>query len=130
MKYHNLELGRDLLAQIQPANGANAAVLEKYDAELARYDRESSEAQDQAREKEAEVHRAERRALRYDIGEGLFEVGVVVTSLYFISLRLLFPAIGLAAGTGATGASRRVCGLREGAVQVAAPGAPAIEIPL
>ena len=52
----------------------------------------------QAREKEAESNRVEARALRYDVGEGLLEIALVLSSLYFISRKMLFPVIGVIAG--------------------------------
>jgi hypothetical protein len=33
--------------------------------------------------------------LRFDFGEGLLEIGLVLTSLYFISRSKLFPVIGV-----------------------------------
>ena len=41
---------------------------------------------------------AERRALRYDLGEGMLEIALVLSSLYFISRRKMFPVIGVVAG--------------------------------
>jgi len=40
--------------------------------------------------------------LRYDIGEGLLEIGLVLTSLYFISRSKLFPVIGMVAAIAGT----------------------------
>ncbi len=57
--------------------------------------------QEEAKAKEAESLRAEQRALRFDLGEGLLELGLVLTSLYFLSKKKYFPAFGLsAAGLG------------------------------
>ncbi len=53
---------------------------------------------EEARKKEAEAVRVERRALRYDFGEGLLEIALVLSSLYFISRKMLFPVIGIIAG--------------------------------
>jgi hypothetical protein len=33
--------------------------------------------------------------LRFDFGEGLLEIGLVLTSLYFIARSKLFPAVGV-----------------------------------
>ena len=40
----------------------------------------------------------EHRALRYDIGEGLLEIGLVLSSLYFISKKMMFPVLGVIGG--------------------------------
>src|SRR5690349_18103227 len=41
---------------------------------------------------------AEAQALRYDIGEGLLEIALVLSSLYFIAHKSLFPGVGGVAG--------------------------------
>jgi CHASE2 domain-containing sensor protein len=44
---------------------------------------------------------AERRALRFDVGEGLLELGLVLSSLYFLARKNFFPIFGtLAAAAG------------------------------
>ena len=44
----------------------------------------------------------EHRALRYDVGEGLLEIGLVLSSLYFISRKKMFPVMGITAGIAGT----------------------------
>lgn len=63
-------------------------------------DHESEEAEQlkkDAEDKETESVRAESRALRFDLGEGLLELGLVLCSLYFLSRKKSFPAFGLVA---------------------------------
>lgn len=98
MKYHNLELGQSLLAVLD-ANGAAAdKMAADYKAQMQKYDRQAKDIQNQARQLEAACERDEDRGLRYDIGEGLLEIGVVLVSLYFISKRMMFPVVGAVAG--------------------------------
>jgi hypothetical protein len=98
IKFHSLELGADLIGVLAPKDDATRRKLETYRVEQDRYDRESKEVSDEAQKKEREATMAERRALRFDFGEGLLEIGVVLTSLYFISKKLLFPGFGIVAG--------------------------------
>ncbi|MGI8990771.1 MAG: DUF4337 domain-containing protein [Bryobacteraceae bacterium] len=100
MKFHSLELGEDLLGTLAPKNAEIDKKLERYGSEKARYNRESEDIQKEARAKESEVGKVEHRALFYDIGEGLLEIGLVLTSLYFISKKKFFPALGVIAGVG------------------------------
>jgi hypothetical protein len=93
LKSHTLELGRDLLA-IQPQTEKSAAAVEHYKKEIERYAEEAKEIQKEAQSKETEYHLVERRGLRYDIGEGLLELGLVLCSLYFISRKNLFFILG------------------------------------
>src|SRR5580658_3277055 len=94
IKFHSLELGVDLL-NAMPARTVTAdETLARYEKEKKRYTKESNEAQDDARKTDEEAAHVERRALRYDFGEGLLEIGLVLTSLYFISRSKLFPVLG------------------------------------
>ena len=64
----------------------------------ARYDKDAKETMAQAREKEAESNRVESSCAAFDVGEGLLEIALVLSSLYFISRKMLFPVIGVIAG--------------------------------
>ena len=99
IKSHSLELGQDLIALLA-AKGDEAAAkkLEEYRSGVQRYERESKEVSEQAQEKEKEATHAEHRALRFDFGEGLLEIALVLSSLYFISRKMMFPVIGIIAG--------------------------------
>ena len=48
----------------------------------------------EARAKEAHSAAEERRALWLDVGEGLLELGLVLSSLYFLSKRRFFALLG------------------------------------
>ena len=89
--------GYDIASETASHNAApNAAgLVEKFKKESERYKHESEEIQKEAQEKEGETGLAERQALRYDLGEGLLELGLVLSSLYFISKKKLFPSIGI-----------------------------------
>lgn len=98
LKYHNLELGERLTAILAATNPAAKAGLSQYAAEKQKYEAQAKNLQHRAEQKENESEAAERRALHYDFGEGLLEIALVLTSLYFISRKMLFPAIGIIAG--------------------------------
>ena len=96
VKFHSLELGEDLISALAPIKGEGK--LAEYRKSKEKYDEQGKEIQGEAREKESETKAAEARALRYDIGEGLLEIALVLSSLYFIAHKMLFPAVGIAAG--------------------------------
>jgi hypothetical protein len=98
VKYHNLELGQNLLAVLDAKGPAADKMAADYTAQLDKYDRQAKDIQNHAQQLEAACERDEDRALRYDIGEGLLEIGVVLVSLYFISKKMMFPVIGAVAG--------------------------------
>lgn len=98
LKYHNLELGERLTGLFAATNPAAHASLDQYRAEKQEYDTKGKQLQEQARQIEGESKAAEDRALHYDLGEGLLEIALVLSSLYFISRKKLFPVIGAVAG--------------------------------
>ena len=102
IKFHNLELGEDLLNAMPVRTAAADKTLERYSLEKKRYSGDADKAQEAARDTEKEASHIEAKALRYDFGEGLLEIGLVLTSLFFIARSKLFPVLGLisaAAGT-------------------------------
>ncbi len=98
IKFHSLELGEQLVSVLGPNNPSSAKAIEGFRKEQARYTQDSKEAMAKAKEKEAESAKVERQALRFDVGEGLLEIALVLSSLYFISRKMLFPVIGIIAG--------------------------------
>jgi len=98
VKYHNLELGENLLAVLGAKSEAAAKMQADYKAEKQKYEEQGKQIQEEAQKAEAAAEADERRALRYDLGEGLLEIGLVLSSLYFISHRKMFPVMGIIAG--------------------------------
>jgi hypothetical protein len=98
IKLHNLELGIDVAAMIGSKEEGTEKTVARYKKEIQRYTKESADVQEKAESMEGDVKKTEARALRYDVGEGLIEIGLVLSSLYFISKRMYFPLIGVIAG--------------------------------
>jgi Domain of unknown function (DUF4337) len=98
VKYHSLELGENLV-DVVGANGERAnRMLADYKRQKVKYEKEGKEIMEEARRADEAAETSERRALRFDFGEGLLEIALVVTSLYFISHKKMFPLIGVIAG--------------------------------
>ncbi len=98
LKYHNLEVGEKLIGVLGPANAGAKEALAAFEKDKQKYTEQAKELQDKANEQKEASENAEKRALRYDLGEGLLEIALVLSSLYFIARKMLFPAIGLIAG--------------------------------
>lgn len=98
VKYHSLELGENLIQVLDAKGEARDKVLADYAAQKAKYDAQSKSIQEEAQKAEESAEADEHRALRYDLGEGLLEIALVLSSLYFISRKKMFPALGLTAG--------------------------------
>ena len=103
LKSHGVAIGRDLITALQIDTAASRGLVSRYREEQARYEKESEEIKVEAKAKDKEAKGAERRALRYDLGEGLLEIGLVLSSLFFIARRLMFPWIGLIAAISGVG---------------------------
>ena len=77
---------------------ATAAKLAEYKAHIAKWDEDLKEEQKTADEFEAEVKRAEIKAVRFDLGEALLQISVVLSSITLFTRRRSFFFGGLALG--------------------------------
>jgi hypothetical protein len=98
VKYHNLELGENLLAVMGARNSAADKMLADYKVQKKKYEKQQAEISAEAQKAQDESEKDEHRALRYDFGEGLLEIALVLSSLFFISGKKMFPALGVIAG--------------------------------
>ncbi|HYW41800.1 MAG TPA: DUF4337 domain-containing protein [Bryobacteraceae bacterium] len=98
VKLHNLELGESLAGILAAKGPALDKMLADTVEQKKKYEDQGKEIQGEAKHDEELAEADEHRALRYDFGEGLLEIGLVLTSLYFISRRKMFPVMGLIAG--------------------------------
>jgi uncharacterized membrane protein YcjF (UPF0283 family) len=104
IRRHNYEMGEDLLSLVEFKNKEQAdKVREKYHAEAARYTKEQSEIEEQAKEFEKESAREQRRANRFDLGEVFLEVALVISSLALLSRKQIFWFLGIASGLAGLG---------------------------
>jgi hypothetical protein len=102
IREYSSDVGLTLLQALGPDPAKTAAPAQKLTAARDRYASEAVKIQDDAHAKEEESRVEERRALRYDIGEGLLELGLVLCSLYFLARKSLFPIFGVAASIAGT----------------------------
>lgn len=94
LRQHLAEIGSSLATGLATDPARVQALVEKLDKDKDRYAHDSEEIQKEAQEKENASAHEERRAVRLDIGEGLLELGMVLSSLYFLSKNRLFPTVG------------------------------------
>ncbi len=91
----------DLLS-LQPSSN-DAAVQKKladYRSHLEKWNGEIAEEQEKALDLEHEVDRAEQRAARYDLGEALLEIAVVLSSITLLTHQRRYFIVGLLFGLG------------------------------
>jgi hypothetical protein len=109
VKLHATELGQNLVGIFSGKNPAAEKMLKDYESQKKKYEEQSKDIQEKARGADEAAEADEHRALRYDIGEGLLEIGLVLSSLYFISRKKMFPVLGVIAGV--TGTAIAITGL-------------------
>ncbi len=78
------------------------SVAHKLEAARAKYAADAEKIQDEASAKDKETEKEEHRALFFDIGEGLLELGLVLCSLYFLARKVFFPIFGVLASLAGT----------------------------
>ncbi len=98
LKFHNTEMGERLIAVLGPNSPGAKDSLDKFGKDKKKYTDEAKDLKEKAESKTEESEAAERRALHYDLGEGLLEIALVLSSLYFIARKMLFPWISVVAG--------------------------------
>jgi hypothetical protein len=96
------EVALTLLRALQPDAVKSEEAVRKLEATREKYSEDAKNIMKEAEAKDVEQKIEERRALRFDIGEGLLELGLVLCSLYFLARKGFFPAFGVLAGIAGT----------------------------
>ena len=109
LREHLVEVGAELAGALSSDAGRVQGLVDKLHSERTRYAQDADGIQADAKAMESATNREERKALRLDIGEGFLELGLVLSSLYFLSRRRFFPIIGGVAAI--VGAALGVSGL-------------------
>jgi hypothetical protein len=99
IRMDNLSVDVDLLG-LQPSSDAAAvaAKTKEYQAHIDKWKIELAEEQDKAREFEQEVAHAEAQAARFDLGEALLQIAVVLCSITLFTRKRAYFLLGLSIG--------------------------------
>lgn len=99
IRMDNLSVDVDLLA-LQPKSNpaAVAAKTAEYKAHIEKWKSDLAEEQEKARDFEKEVTHAEAQAARYDLGEALLQIAVVLCSITLFTCRRAYFLLGLTLG--------------------------------
>jgi Domain of unknown function (DUF4337) len=108
LRQHLAEIGSSLAGSLSTDPARVQGLVEKLNKDHERYSHDSEEIQREAQTKEKDSTHEEQRAFWLDMGEGFLELGLVLSSLYFLSKRRFFPVIGgvaalIGLGLGITG---------------------------
>ena len=89
----------DLLVVLAPNNAAAATKLQDYNAHTAKWDADLAESEHKARHLEEQVEAAEHKAGRFDAGEALLQIAVVLASITLLTRRRLYWLAALSLGS-------------------------------
>ncbi|HWY09166.1 MAG TPA: DUF4337 domain-containing protein, partial [Candidatus Acidoferrales bacterium] len=98
-RLHQMQLNADLLGVITPADKEKAAALrEKYQKEIERYEKDKDQITEKAKEFENERTMVSRRENSFDAGEVILEIALIICSLTLLTRRKAFWYSGIAIG--------------------------------
>jgi hypothetical protein len=102
IREHTDEVGLVVLGALTSDAARPNPAVAKLQQEQDKYASDSTAIQKVAEGRDAESEHSERRALRFDLGEGLLELGLVMSSLYFLSRKRFFVGFGALAAVAGT----------------------------
>jgi sulfur carrier protein ThiS len=101
IRLHENQTSADLLATLTIQDKEKAAALrEKYLKEVDRYTKDTDDISEKAKDMEKERDLVSRRADRFDGGEALLEVGLVICSITLLTKRRTFWIAGMIVSAG------------------------------
>jgi uncharacterized protein DUF4337 len=99
IRQHEMQSVADMLGTLAVVEKEKAdALREKYQKDAERYEKEKNETSDEAKELEAERDVAGRREDRYDAGEVILEIALIVCSLTLLTKKRIFWFSGIVLG--------------------------------
>lgn len=99
IRLHEMQSVADMLGTFTPVDKEKAEALrEKYSKEVERYEKEKEQATEQARDLEKERDMVSRRADRYEAGEVLLEIALIICSLTLLTKKKIFWVLGMTLG--------------------------------
>lgn len=94
IRIHTDEVGLLLLGALGSDAARTEPAAKKLEATRAKYEDDAKDIKKDADEKQEKTEHAEHLAVRFDLGEGFLELGLVLSSLYFLGRQKLFPLAG------------------------------------
>lgn len=95
---YQLELNIKLLQLMAPSNEQTAKTITQYSKEQNKYKSELADIKAEADKTVEEGKLVHRKTSYFELAEGLLEISMILSSLYFLSRKKLFPILGLLLG--------------------------------
>lgn len=101
IRLHEMQVVVDMFGVLTNQDKDKTEVLqEKYKKEVERYEKDKDDINEKAKDLESERDLASHRADRFDGGEGLIEVGLVICSMTLLTKRRMYWFAGMLIGAG------------------------------
>jgi hypothetical protein len=98
-RLHLMQIDADVLGVLAPPSNEKAAALrEKYQKEIERYEKDKDQISEKAKEFENERAVISRREDRFDAGEVVLDIALIICSLTLLTKRMGFWYSGIAIG--------------------------------
>lgn len=97
-RLNETQLTSDMLSVLAVHDDAAKKLMDGYKAHEQKWSGDLQEEEDKAHEYEADVRRAERKANRFDLGEALLEIGLVITSITLLTRQRGYWYLGIGFG--------------------------------
>ena len=94
IREYTADVGLQLLGALATDPARSEPTVRKLEASRAKYLEDAEGIKKEAEHKDRQTEHSEKLALRFDLGEGFLELGLVLCSLYFLGRRRVFPLVG------------------------------------
>ncbi|MBF0619520.1 MAG: DUF4337 domain-containing protein [Candidatus Omnitrophica bacterium] len=98
IRAYQLEMNASLVKLLAPDKPEAAKVLAEYGAQKDKYDKDLEDLKDQANRKIEEGEVSHHQARYFDLSEGMLEIAMILSSLYFITRKKSISILGLLGG--------------------------------
>lgn len=92
---YQLQMNLDLLQVLASGHTQVPKLINTYQSKRAEYSKELETIKQNAELKLHESRISQKKALHFDLAEGVLEIALVMSSLYFIARKIIFPFLGL-----------------------------------
>jgi len=98
IRNYQLELNSQLLQLMAPTNPLVTKTIAQYSKQESKYENDLTAIMAEAKKIELEGSLVHRKTGYFELAEGLLEISMILSSLYFLSHKKLFPVLGLFLG--------------------------------
>ena len=100
IRAYQAEMNGDLIKLLGTNNPASLAVLEDLSKQNKKYEGDLEKIKEEAEAQEHQESKEHGQATLFDLAEGLLELAMILSSLYFIAHKKFFPLLGAIMGLG------------------------------